>query len=157
MSLAVAAQLCQAAKALHTANPNLSSLDFYGAQNNALLHGAEYIALTNLRTGQKNDNSEGAWLLTNVPFTTVGPWCKGADNHEASHQHTEFSITGRGTIRPNWEMIVAHYKSRGLSCIYSDRFATLLRPECGAGDARYGFNSGAFDQIGWSTMMLYTE
>lgn len=159
MALAVVAQLCQAAEALYQSNPLITDLDFFAAQDNAVLHGAEYIALTNLRQGSKNDNSDGAWLigLGAIPFATVGPWCKGGDNHEAAHEHSEFSSTGRGTIRPNWEMIVAYYKSKGLPCLYSETFAAKLRPECGAGDERYGFNSGAFDQVGWSTLMLYTE
>ena len=160
MALAVTAQLCQAAKALYQSNPLIKDLDFYGAKDNALLHGAEYIALTNLRQGSKNDNSDGAWLINidQIPFTTVGPWCNGPDNHEASHPHTEFSSVGRGTARPNWEMIVAHYgKQLGLPCLYSETFAQKMRPECGSGDDRYGHNSGAFDQLGWSTLMLYTE
>lgn len=159
MSLAVVAQLCQAANALYQFNPLISDLDFFAAQDNAVLHGAEYMALTNLRQGSKNDNSDGAWLipLDKIPFTTVGPWCKGGDNHEAAHEHTEFSSTGRGEARPNWEMVVAYYKAKGLPCLYAETFAKKLRPECGAGDARYGLNSGAFDQVGWSTLMLYTE
>ena len=42
---------------------------------------------------------------------------------------------------------------------YVKQFADKLRPECGAGEAqnRYGTNSGAFDQLGWGTLMLYTE
>lgn len=159
MALAVVAQLCQAAKALYQSNPLITDLDFYGAKSNAILQGAEYIALTNLRQGLKSDNSDGAWLinLDKIPFTTVGPWCKGGDNHEAAHEHTAFSSVGRGTARPNWEMIVAHYKPLGQACLYSETFAQKLRPECGAGDERYGFNSGAFDQVGWSTLMLYQE
>ena len=160
MALAVVTQLCQAAKALYKSNPLSTDLDFYSAKANAVLKGAEYIALTNLRQGTKNDNSDGAWLINvdQIPWTTVGPWCKGGDNHEAAHEHTAFSTEGRGTARPNWEMIVAHYgKEKGLPCLYSSTFAQKLRPECGAGDTRYGMNSGAFDQVGWSTLMLYTE
>lgn len=160
MALAVVAQLCQAAKALYAHNPLVNDLDFFGAKDNAVLHGAEYIALTNLRQGTLNDNTDGAWLinLDQIPWTTVGPWCKGGDNHEAAHAHTAFSSVGRGTARPNWEMIVAHYgKGLGLPCLYSETFANKLRPECGAGDERYGMNSGAFDQVGWSTLMLYQE
>ncbi len=160
MALAVVVQLCQAAKALQQSNPLIADLDFFGADNNAVLHGAEYVALTNLRQGSMNDNSDGAWLINveQIPFTTVGPWCNGGDNHEASHQHTSFSTVSRGMARPNWEMIVAHYgKEKGLPCLYSSTFAEKLRPEGGSGDARYGMNSGAFDQVGWSTLMLYTE
>ena len=160
MALAVVTQLCQAAWALYQANPLITDLDFYAANDHAVLHGAEYIALTNLRQGSKNDNSDGAWLINidRIPFTTVGPWCNGGDNHEAAHEHTAFSSVGRGTPRPNWEMLVAHYgKQLNLPCLYTETFAAKLRPECGAGDERYGMNSGAFDQIGWSTLMLYQE
>lgn len=159
MAIAVTVQLCQAAKALYQSNPLITDLDFFGAKDNAVLHGAEYIALTNLRQGSKNDNSDGAWLINvdQIPFTTVGPWCKGGDNHEASHEHTVFDSEGRGTARTNWEMVVAHYKGKGLPCLYSETFAQKMRPECGSGDDRYGQNSGAFDQVGWSTLMLYQE
>lgn len=159
MALAVVAQLCQSAKALYSYNPKITDLDFYGAKNNAVLHGAEYIALTNLRQGRKNDNSDGAWLIgvDRIPFKSVGPWCTGGDNHEASHVHSAFSTVGRGTVRPHWEMIVAHYKALGLPCLYAETFAEKMRPEGGSGDSRYGGNSGAFDQVGWSTLMLYTE
>lgn len=38
--------------------------------------------------------------------------------------------------------------------IYIQRkFADKLRPEGGSGDSRYGSNSGAFDQLGWSTLI----
>ena len=37
------------------------------------------------------------------------------------------------------------------------QFAEKLRPEGGPGDARYGNNSGAYDQLGWGTLMLYQE
>lgn len=159
MALAVVAQLCQAAEALYQHNPNIPDLDFFAARDNAVLHGAEYIALTNLRQGSKNDNSDGTWLISldKIPFKTVGPWCQGGDNHEAAHEHSAFSTVGRGTARPNWEMIIAYYKAKGLPCLYSETFAAKLRPECGPGDERYGFNSGAFDQMGWSTLMCYTE
>lgn len=34
-----------------------------------------------------------------------------------------------------------------------------MRPEGGVGETanRYGSNSGAFDQLGWATLMLYRE
>ena len=52
---------------------------------------------------------------------------------------------------------MAHYKPLGKACLYSETFAKKLRPEGGPGDDRYGPNSGAFDQAGWSTLMLYSE
>ena len=33
-----------------------------------------------------------------------------------------------------------------------------MRPYAGAvGSSRYGTNSGAFDQLGWGTLMLYSD
>ena len=159
MSLAVTAQLCQAAYCLYQFNPTIEDLDFFKAKGGAVIQGAEYIAISNLRKGTKNDNSDGAWLISldQVPFAIAGPWCDGGDNHEASHEHYALSSVGRGTARPNWEIIVYHATRLGMSCVYSSEFARKIRPEGAAGDTRYGLNSDAFDQLGWNTLMLYTE
>ena len=34
-------------------------------------------------------------------------------------------------------------------------YAEVNRPECGSGDARYGVNSSAFDQIGWGILSVF--
>ena len=66
---------------------------------------------------------------------------------------------GRGSCRPGWEIYYNHYaKVLGLSSgyKYAKQFADKMRPEAGTGDTdRYGDNSGAFDQLGWGTLMLY--
>lgn len=158
MSMAVTAQLCQAAWSLYQANPAYTDLDFFSLNDNAVLKMAEYVALTNLKTGTDNANAEGSWLcdFAKIPWTTVGPWCTGNSTHEASTEDCQFSEIGRGDKRPGWEIIYQHYKSQGVNGYkYSQMFADKLRPECGAGDSRYGSNSGAFDQIGWNTLMLY--
>jgi len=158
MSMAVTAQLCQVAWSLYQSNPSYKDLDFFSLNDNAVLKMAEYVAMTNLMDGTDNENKEGKWLcdFARIPWTTVGPWCSGGDNHEASKPHTQYSEAGRGDKRPGWEIIYQHYKAQGVDgYYYSKMFADKLRPECGAGDARYGGNSGAFDQIGWNTLMLY--
>lgn len=158
MSLSVAAQLCQAAWALYQSNPDYADLDFFSLNDNAMLKMAEYMALTNLKTGTDDANAEGAWLcdFAKIPWTTVGPWCTGSSSHEASTADEQYSEVGRGTIRPGWEIIYNHYKEQGIEGYhYSEMFAEKIRPEGGAGDSRYGGNSGAFDQIGWGTLMLY--
>lgn len=161
MSAAVAGQLCQAAWALYQCNPAVSSLDFFSLNNNAMLKMAEFVAMTNLRQGTDSANKEGSWLIssTQIPWTTVGPWCTGGSNHEASKAHTGFADdAGRGAPRPGWEIFYNHYKQQGISGYkYCKQYADKLRPECGAGDSRYGVNSGAFDQIGWGTLMMYQE
>lgn len=159
MSAAVAIQLCQAAYALYQSNPTIESLDFYKQQDYAMLHIAEYIALTNIRQGEDKGNATGPWLLPSdrIPFTTVGPWCTGDENHEAARIQTVFSENGRGTIRPGWEMLLRYCKKNNIGgYAYTEMMANKLRPEKGAGDTdRYGDNSGAFDQVGWSTLMCY--
>lgn len=159
MSTLVAAQLCQAAWALYQGNPGYTSLDFYSLNDNALLKMVEFVAMTNLRNGSDNGNAEGSWLIssTQIPWTAVGPWCTGGSNHEASHEHTQFADdSGRGKARPGWEAVYQHYKAQGVTGTkYVQMYADKLRPECGSGDSRYGYNSGAFDQIGWGTLMTY--
>lgn len=169
MSCAVTIQLCQTAWALFQGNPTLTNLNYYTANNCAVLKMAEYVALTNLKNGTANDNSDGTWLIpvndiNTKAWTTVGPWCSGPDSHEASHAHTAFSENGRGTIRPGWETLLMHFTkvapndlSSSTGTRYVKAFADKLRPECGSGDARYGSNSGAFDQIGWGTLMMYQQ
>lgn len=161
MAAMVAGQLAQCAWALYQSNPT-KNLDFYGAKDNALLKMFEYVALTNLRNGTDNSNATGTWLISAAEinakaWTAVGPWCSGGDNHEACHVHTLFADdSGRGNVRPGWECIYQHYKAQGVtSTKYVKMFADKLRPECGVGDSRYGGNSGAFDQIGWGTLMSY--
>lgn len=163
MAMAVAAQLAQAAWALYQSNPSHSSLDFFSANDNALLHLAEYTGIVNLKSESHDDITivDGSGMqggnylysISQIPFTTVGPWCSGK-NHEASNQHTTIGEKDRGCIRPNWEILYSHYKDVSGS-YFTRKFAELLRPEGGAGDPRYGVNSRAFDQIGWGTLMLY--
>ncbi len=163
MCIAVMAQLAQAAWALYQSNPSYSSLDFFSSNDNAILHMAEYNAMANLKTGTHADitvsNSSGVqggnWLypIAQIPFTTAGPWCSNT-SHEAGKQQTAFGATDRGCMRPNWEILYSHYKNESGS-YFTKKFAELVRPEGGAGDPRYGVNSGAFDQIGWGTLMLY--
>lgn len=159
MSMAVTAQLCQSAWALYQSNPSYTDLDFFSLNDNAVLKMAEFVALTNLKTGTLNDNSDGSWLcdVAMIPWTTVGPWCTGGSSHEASTADEQFANdSGRGAPRPGWEIIYQHYKAQGVNSYkYSQMFADKLRPEGGSGDSRYGVNSGAFDQIGWGTLMMY--
>ena len=59
-------------------------------------------------------------------------------------------------------MVVGKFaKIKGLSSgyKYAQILADKMRPEGGAGETanRYGSNSGAFDQLGWATLMLYRE
>lgn len=164
MSAMVTANLAQMAYTLFTKNPEVTQLDFFAADDNALLKMGEYVALSNLKDGHDNANKDGQWVIaaTAMPFTTyeycVGCSCKDK-NHSATHT-TLANDEGRGSVRPGWEIYYNHYKRiKGLSngFTYVKQFADKLRPECGVGEGqnRYGTNSGAFDQLGWGTLMLY--
>ena len=155
MSMAVCAHLCQMAYSLYQQNKTVEALDFFAANDNAVLHMAEYVALSNLRQGTDNKNAEGQFIVTaqQMPFAEYHH-CPGASNATDDNLHTQLSETDRGGARPGWEIIVAHYSSGN---VYSKRMADKIRPEGGAGEPanRYGNNSGAYDQIGWNTLMLY--
>lgn len=164
MSAMVAANLCQIAYTLYTQNSSAGKLDFFAANNNAILQLGEYVALSNLKSGTDSKNSTGSWLIAanKMPFNTFEycqPGC-GCKNQSHGAVHTQLADdNGRGSCRPGWEIYYNHYaRIKGLSdgFTYVKMFADKIRPEKGAGDTeRYGDNSGAFDQLGWATLMLY--
>lgn len=159
MAIVVAAQLAQSAWALYEDNPSYADLDYFSADNNALLRMAEYNALANLKSGTHADitgsQQGGDWLypVAQIPFTVAGPWCSNT-SHEAGKTQNGFGEKDRGQLRPGYEIFYKHYKNTNGN-YFVKKYAEVQRPECGAGDARYGSNSGAFDQIGWGTLMLY--
>jgi hypothetical protein len=165
MAIVVAAHLAQSAWALYEDNSTYTDLDYFSSNDQALLRMAEYNALANLKDGKHADITivggtgvQGGNFLYSVgeiPFTAAGPWCSDK-NHEAGKQQTAFGIQDRGQLRPGYEIFYKHYKNASGN-YFTKKYAEVQRPECGTGDARYGSNSGAFDQIGWGTLMLYQE
>ena len=163
MAIVVAAHLAQSAWALYEDNPDYTDLDYFSADNNALLRMAEYNALANLKDGTHADidmstGTQGGnylYAVSQIPFTPAGPWCSDK-NHEAGKQQQAFGEEARGQLRPGYEIFYKHYKNTSGN-YFMKKYAEVQRPECGAGDSRYGVNSGAFDQIGWGTLMLYQE
>ena len=159
MAIVVAAQLAQSAWALYEDNPTYTDLDYFSVDNNALLRMAEYNALANLKSGTHADitgsQQGGDWLypVAQIPFTVAGPWCSNT-SHEAGKTQNGFGEKDRGQLRPGYEIFYKHYKNTAGN-YFVKKYAEVQRPECGAGDVRYGSNSGAFDQIGWGTLMLY--
>lgn len=164
MSAMVTANLAQIAYTLYTKNTSVKQLDFFAANDNALLALGNYIALSNLKNGSDNSNSTGQWIVeaSKMPFNTY-KYCIDCTCRDKSHgaTHTQMADdTGRGGIRPGMEIYLNHYKRiKGLSSGYTyvKQYADKIRPECGSGDSRYGSNSGAFDQLGWGTLMMYRE
>ncbi|MCF0184862.1 MAG: alginate lyase family protein [Bacteroidaceae bacterium] len=172
MSASVTALMAQMAYALYTVNTDKPELDFFAANNNALMAMGEYVAISNLRNGTDQENKSGSWLIDTqkIPFETYY-YCGGA-NHEGpdckcsnkSHGATHTCVSnddGRGSLRPGWDIYYMHYaKVKGLKSgfKYIRQAADKIRPECGPdGSSRYGTNSGAFDQTGWNTLMMYQE
>ena len=133
--------------------------------DNEIMKMGEYTALFNLRDGMDQFNATGSWLITpdKMPFNEyrycVDCACKN-NNHSAIHTVVA-NDEGRGKLRPGWEILYSHYakvKNLGSGYKYAKLAADKMRPECGVdGSARYGTNSGAFDQLGWGTLMLYRE
>lgn len=146
---------------LYEDNPTYTDLDYFSSNDQALLRMAEYNAMANLKTGTHADISGsqqgGDWLYTvaQIPFTVAGPWCSNT-SHEAGKTQNGFGEKDRGQLRPGYEIFYKHYKDVAGN-YFVKKYAEVQRPEGGAGDERYGSNSGAFDQIGWGTLMLYQE
>lgn len=165
MSVAVTANLCQMAYTFYSCNPSVPQLDFFAAEDNAIMKMGEYTALFNLRDGSDQSNAGGAWLLTKeqMPFSEY-KYCIGCTCANQSHGTTHTSVAddaGRGNLRTGWEIYYNHYakiKKLGSGYKYAKQAADKMRPEAGVdGSNRYGTNSGAFDQLGWGTLMLYRE
>lgn len=149
----MSAELCRMAQNV--------GLDFWEADNNRILAMFEYTAKYNVKV-------DGKFVATSMPFTEYKycpPGC-GCSNQTHGVTHTVVSADGRGTERPCWELIYAHYikeaKLPANHAYYTKLFADQLRyrdgalkGDGGAGDSRYGSTSGAFDQLGWGTLLFY--
>lgn len=99
-------------------------IDLYGYDDNRLLKGAEYVALTN--------------LTRPVPYTFY--------NNCDQSQNNYISINGMGRLddRPIWEMLYNHYVvRRGLSAPNVKKITELMRPE-----------HGSIDHFGYGTLMF---
>lgn len=162
MSTAVAANLAQMAYTLYQCNPEIPQLDFFAANDNALMAMGEYVALFNLRNGNDQLNQNGSWILNGkpIPFQEYSYCedCSCRDKNHGQHHTQAADDNGRGNLRTGWEIYYNHYaKVKGLSegYKYAKQAADKMRPEGGSGDSRYGSNSGAFDQLGWGTLMMY--
>lgn len=165
MTVAVAANLCQMAYTFYLGNPSVPQLDFFAANDNAIMKMGEYTALFNLRDGADQANTTGAWLITKdmMPFNEY-KYCVDCSCSNKSHGAIHTSVAddaGRGGLRPGWEILYNHYakvKNLNSGYKYAKQAADKMRPECGPdGSSRYGTNSGAFDQLGWGTLMMYRE
>jgi hypothetical protein len=115
LGLGLMAQLCEVAWK--------QGIDLYGAENNRLLAGAEYIAQWDM------------WRP--VPY-------KHYTNSDRANQSWP-SINGRGRLnRPVWELLYNHYVVRkGLEAPNTTAFAKLVRVEAGSID-HFGYGTLTF-------------
>ena len=152
LCVSLTAELCRMAQNL--------GLDFWGAENGRVLAFFEYEAKYNLK-------QDGSFITLSMPFTEY-KYCVDCSctNHSHGAVHTKVSADSRGKERPGWDLIYAHYakemKGSPDSYYYSKLFAEQLRyrdgeltGDGGAGDPRYGSSSGAYDQLGWGTLLFY--
>ncbi|KPI08190.1 Alginate lyase [Actinobacteria bacterium OK074] len=113
-------------------------VDLYGYDDNRFFKGAQYVAKYNVGL--------------DVPFTTYS-W--GSGHNCAYNEQTVINDYARGTIRPIWAMVHAHYnRIKRLDDKYIAAMCDLVGVEGGGGD--YGANSGGYDQLGFGTLM-YTK
>ncbi len=112
--------------------------------NNNIIGGAlEYVAAFN-----SLDTIADAEALANFP-STGWSGC-GAEGWQPS-----VSWSGRGQLRPVWQIGINHFSNRmGKDMTYAKKAKVKLGVEGGPGD--YGGNSGGFDNVGFGDLM-YNE
>ncbi|KAH6694993.1 putative GPI anchored protein [Leptodontidium sp. MPI-SDFR-AT-0119] len=107
--------------------------DLFAYESNKLLAGSEYCAKYNAGS--------------DVPYTTY-------TNSDVTQ--TIISNSSRGTIRPEWELLYAHYADlKGLNATYTGKMRDIINAASGGaegGGGNYGSTSGGYDQLGYGTL-----
>jgi hypothetical protein len=122
--------------------------DLFIYDNGRALALCEYIAKYNI--GIAEQNGVAINFKYEVPFT---PYTN------CEYSHASISTTGRGNIRPAWELIVRLAQDYGKTAIYAVQWVTLMRQNTARGNSDggsgdHGPNSGGYDQLGWGTLMF---
>lgn len=117
--------------------------DLFAYKQNKFLALCEYTAKYNY------SESTGVFPYT-VPFNQYVRNYNA--NCAASETLTVVSAIARGDVRPAWELVYHHYKSKGVEVKYTKMSAEKIRPE--GGGSHYGPNSGGYDQLGFGTLMF---
>lgn len=124
--------------------------DLFAYDNYRALSMAEYVAKYNLMTADTYGTSTKTFVYDHntFPYTAYS---------NPSYTCDTLSATGRGTIRPVWELFAGYAQANGLSAIYSQHWADMMRMQSGYGSdggaGDYGTSSGGFDQLGYGTLM----
>ncbi|MNR32693.1 hypothetical protein D3C85_1503030 [compost metagenome] len=116
--------------------------DLFAYKNNKFLALCEYTAKYNY------SEASGVFPYT-VPFSD---YIRCYNANCTAETLTSVSAVGRGDVRPAWELVYNHYKSKGVESKYSKMLAEKVRPE--GGGSHYGPNSGGYDQLGFGTLMF---
>jgi len=108
--------------------------DLFAYQSNKILAGSEYCAKYNVGF--------------DVPYTTY-------TNSDVTQ--SVISNSSRATIRPEWELLYAHYANlKGLDAKYTGMMRDLVNNNgtggAEGGGGNYGPNSGGYDQLGYGTL-----
>jgi hypothetical protein len=110
-------------------------IDLYGYDNNRVLAAAEYVCRGNLIDPATN-------TFYTMPFA---PYSNGQT------YDTVFASGSQGAHRAGGALIYHHYVNRmGLAAPYTKQDMLKTQPEGGGGD--YGWNTGGFDQLGYTTL-----
>ena len=104
-------------------------IDLYGYERQKFLSASEYIAKYNLNNA-----------VPYVCYVNCEYWL-----------NPTVSSSGRGAIRPGWDLIYNHYVNRmSIAAPYTSEIAELARPD--GGGFNYGSTSGGFDGLGFTTL-----
>ncbi|KAK0201814.1 GPI anchored protein [Desarmillaria ectypa] len=113
--------------------------DLFAYNDSQILAGSEYVAKYNVGF--------------DVPY---------APHVNPDYNETVVSASSRGSLRPSWELLYAHYGSlKGLNASWTAQMrdfvlnASTNGVEGGGGD--YGPNSGGYDQLGYGTLLHRLE
>ncbi|KAG4439060.1 hypothetical protein IFR05_005451 [Cadophora sp. M221] len=112
--------------------------DLFAYKNSKILAGSEYTAKYNVGF--------------DVPYTTY-------QNSDVTQ--TEISNHSRGSLRPQWELLHAHYATlMGMNATFIEIMRDFVNCESGGaegGGGDYGSSSGGFDQLGYGTLTFRRE
>lgn len=107
--------------------------DLFSYGSNKILAGSEYCSKYNVGD--------------DVPYSTY-------TNSDVTQ--SVISASSRGTIRPEWELLYAHYHNlKGLNAEYTGQYRDVVNTASGGaegGGGNYGPNSGGYDQLGYGTL-----
>ena len=128
--------------------------DLFAFEDGRALAFAQYVAKYNLVNESlgADYNTDG---LTDASFRYREGNMPFKDYSYGGNYMTQISNVYRGTIRPGWDIWAGYCKSHGIKGKYVTEMAQQLSPDGGGG--HYGGNSGGFDQLGFSTLMMHRE